>query len=229
MKRTYAATIAGLVGIISLTGCGSQTGSEAQDPIKPSDPSYFFAQILAASQNSTVAVHIPSTLDSVIHTTTTTPDGSEYHFTDGVLVGQVSSVTPAYAIRYGSNDDDETKLDFYSDHPDARVFVVHVDTDWTAGEVPNDGNFYYGVFNGADADKFMSSAAGLGKIAVMLKKDDSGLGKGNYITDALGESIGQVAADGSLSFPGVGGDENQKAFMGDITNEAALRKSAQND
>ncbi len=224
-----AAALAGA----ATTACGAD-GSSA--PVgDPSDAYRAIAEMRAGS--SLDALEPRRLVDALpnreIVVRTDAGDVAKGRFSDVVAAGRIVSVTPHEGIAYPDADptapgDEEAGVEVLAfDDPKAaaRVALVALDVDWSAGEeVGRTLEFRLAVPAGIDPDRFLAGIRGIQDAVVLLDRDEAGRNKGAYRPILNAAGLGSVGVNGALSFDGVGAKELE--FTAGMDTIEALRTAA---
>lgn len=216
------------------TGCGAAP----QENAAKGDPSDVFNAIVDLREHSAFDAQEPRTLAEALPNSVTVISTAGRTFTnswsDSVVVGHVSEVSPGDAIKYdhpeptytGPDEEAFHKVQFDDPTADERNVLVSMDVDWSTGDKVGDSvEFRMGVVGGADPDKYVASLRGLDHVVVLLATREDGRDKGDYYPILSGGLLGEVGPAGSLSFPGLGSDEAR--FLSGIDTVDDLRSQSQ--
>jgi hypothetical protein len=219
--------VAMLLGIGALAGCWSSGAvDDSARTVPAGDPAY----ALAALHDQPVGDYfvLPQTLAEALpkHRVTETRSGAVASFSDGLAVGPVTGAARGAGVIW-RGEDDFTVVGFDDERASTRTVVVTMTTEHGSGlSLPSGGQLSFRVLvpQQADPERFASSLAGLGRIAVVLDRDPSPTDRRTpwrpIIDDRLIAVVGQ---DGTLTLPTM---RHAAAFAGDIHTESDLLAAA---
>lgn len=229
MKNRHLVAFALTFGmaVSSLTGCGSDTGEPtAKAPTR--SPELFYEIVesnlwqLDAGMPMDLAQALPN---RTIWSTGAGGERVEEQFSNAVIAGQVVKVEPLRAKLWIDAEEEKYEpADFDDPNASSREVSVTMKVTDALGVEETDGHFTFsiGVIGGGvdDPYAYMESLRGLGDVVVVLKRSEHGSDKGEYRPTMAAGLIGQIAEDGSLSFPALG--EHEKEFVGGLGTLEAL-------
>lgn len=202
------------LAVASAAGCSSE-GTDSD--VSAGDPGYTY-EVIASMRDSNADDFEPRSLADALpnrQIVVRTDQGGDLKdsFSDVVVAGRITKVTPDEGVFYPNADstatgDEEADAKVVGfDNPDAheRIALVNLQVAWSAGaKVGKTLQFRIGVPMETDANKYLAGVRGIDDAVVLLEQFEDGRYEGDYYPILGFAGLGSVGDDGTVLFEGFG-------------------------